>query len=316
MSTPSPNDALAAKLITAANQIERIADLKDTDFVFNFLNHTPSSTGRDGEISALSPAIFPALLTGNTGMTVGHLGPCGLNTPHHHPRGTELNINIGGGNLQAEFIMENTARVISNTLSPGMVTVFPRGAIHFEQNLGCTPVAFVAAFDFNDPGTSQSATNLFRLDKDVLSATFNDIGVKFLDELVIPPAVALGAQSCFDRCHIDRRNFNFTGTFADFFDSVREVKKPADHYPPMRMAGSGPNSMAQMISESFSPSQNVSFSQNPLQPAVMGLSVALVALIILQVFMAITGKRRQLKAKRNAQQLEDQTGGMVKSPLP
>jgi len=247
-------------------------------------------------------------------MTVGHLGPCGVNTPHHHPRGTELNINIGGGDLMAEFIMENNVRVISNTLSPGMVTVFPRGAIHFEQNLGCTPVAFVAAFDFNDPGTSQSATNLFQLDKEVLSATFNDIGIQFLDDLVIPAAVALGAQSCFDRCNIDRSTFTFNGTFADFFDSVREAKMPAYQYQPLAMAGSGPNSMAQMISQSRYPSQNVTFSQNPLRPAVMGLSVALVALIILQVFMAITGNRRQRKAKKNAQLLEDQTGGMVKAP--
>ncbi|KAF8500562.1 RmlC-like cupin domain-containing protein [Hysterangium stoloniferum] len=312
----TPNDAIAAKLLTAANQNERIAALKDSDFVFNFLNATPTAVGQDGMLEALNPAIFPALLAGNGAITVGLIGPCGLNTPHVHPRGTEININVGGGDLLAEFIQENNARVVKNVLSPGMATVFPRGAIHFEQNLGCTPVTFIASFDFVDPGVSQVAVNLFKLDQEIVRATFNNIGVEFLDKLVIPPTVALGAQTCFDRCKIDRKNFKFNGTFADFFNSAKHVETVPSEIPYQAMTASGgsPNSMARMLSQSFYPSQDIPFAQNPLRTTVMGLSAALVTLILFGVFVAVTGKRRQLRAKKDVQHLEAHGADMVKAP--
>ena len=53
------------------------------------------------------------------------IGPCGLNTPHIHPHASEIQINISGGDLKAEFILENEGRVVENILSPGMATVFP-----------------------------------------------------------------------------------------------------------------------------------------------------------------------------------------------
>ncbi|KAF8802871.1 RmlC-like cupin [Phlegmacium glaucopus] len=207
--TTSPNDALVVKLLTAANQKERIIDLKDADFVFDFINSTHTAQGADGFITVVNPASFPALLTGGGAIGVGVIGPCGLNTPHIHPRGSEIQINVGGGVLMAQFIQENSARVVNNLLPPGSATVFPKGAIHFQQNLGCNPVTFIASFDSVDAGVSQVALNLFMLDKEVLSATFNDIGVEFLDKLVVPPNIALGAQSCFDRCGINRNKFVF-----------------------------------------------------------------------------------------------------------
>jgi hypothetical protein len=43
-----------------------------------------------------------------------------------------------------------------------------------------------------DAGVSQVALNLLMMDKEVVSATLDDIGVAVLDKLVIPDNVALG----------------------------------------------------------------------------------------------------------------------------
>jgi oxalate decarboxylase/phosphoglucose isomerase-like protein (cupin superfamily) len=67
---------------------------------------------------------------------LGYLEPCGLNTPHTHPRATEINIAING-TLRTGMLAENGARFVFNDVPPGSVTVFPQGAIHFEMNLGC-----------------------------------------------------------------------------------------------------------------------------------------------------------------------------------
>lgn len=89
-------------------------------------------------------ANFPALLTGNGAMTVGVLGPwyvtisahfyftyvlrtnkSGANSPHTHPRATELQIVVQGGPIYTEFIMENGARTVKNTVPLGSATIFP-----------------------------------------------------------------------------------------------------------------------------------------------------------------------------------------------
>ena len=83
--------------------------------------------------------------------------PCGMNTPHTHPRATELFYVASSGQMQVGFIEENGARLVLNTLNQGQGTIFPKGSIHFQVNLGCEPLTFVAALNSEDPGTSQMA---------------------------------------------------------------------------------------------------------------------------------------------------------------
>ncbi|KAF8500564.1 RmlC-like cupin domain-containing protein, partial [Hysterangium stoloniferum] len=132
------------------------------------------------------------------------MGPCGLNAPHVHPRANEILLNIGGGQLMTQFIQENGDRVVTNALSPGMAIVYPKGAIHFQQNIGCEPVTFIASFDFIDAGVSQIVKNLLNLDQEVVSANLGNIGMQTLRHLTIPDNIVLGAQSCLDKCGIDR----------------------------------------------------------------------------------------------------------------
>ena len=89
-------------------------------------------------------------------MTIGFLDACGMNTPHTHPRATEINFSVNT-TLRAGFLMENGARFVDVELKPGSAAVFPQGAIHFEMNPSCEPAMFVASFNNEDPGVGQVA---------------------------------------------------------------------------------------------------------------------------------------------------------------
>lgn len=94
---------------------------------------------------------FPAVIGNGVAMTLGFLGPCGMNTPHVHNRATEINVVIEG-RLVTNFRIENGVDTISNTLSKYQMTVFPQGAMHQEFNPDCEDAVFVAGFNGQDPG--------------------------------------------------------------------------------------------------------------------------------------------------------------------
>lgn len=89
-------------------------------------------------------------------MTLGWLGPCGMNTPHTHPRATEM-LYVINGTLTSGMIAENGARLVSNTLNAGQAQIFLQGSIHFQQNELCDPVMFIAALNNEDPGVESIA---------------------------------------------------------------------------------------------------------------------------------------------------------------
>ena len=80
-------------------------------------------------------------------MTIGFLGPCGMNTPHTHPRATEM-LYVVNGTLTSGMIPENGNRFIFNTLEPGQAQIFLQGSIHYQQNELCEPVMFVGAYPY------------------------------------------------------------------------------------------------------------------------------------------------------------------------
>ena len=80
-----------------------------------------------------------------------------MNNPHTHPRAAEVLYMASEGQLETGFIEESGARIVVNTLTQGQGTIFPKGSIHFQANLGCKPVTFVAVLNDEDPGVSQIA---------------------------------------------------------------------------------------------------------------------------------------------------------------
>ncbi|CAF4466385.1 unnamed protein product, partial [Didymodactylos carnosus] len=86
---------------------------------------------------------------------------------------------------------------------PSQATVFPKGAIHFEQNIGCKPVKFVAAFNHEDPGVLTIANSFFgQFPDDIVQASLGgELSAEEFEQLksAIPANVALGVEECLIR---------------------------------------------------------------------------------------------------------------------
>jgi len=100
--------------------------------------------------------------------------PLGLNPPHTHPRATELLVVIEG-TLLVGFITTNNT-LISTKLEKGDVFVFPKGLVHFQQNIGSVNAVAISALSSQNPGTQQVAQTLFGasppVDASVLAKAF------------------------------------------------------------------------------------------------------------------------------------------------
>jgi oxalate decarboxylase/phosphoglucose isomerase-like protein (cupin superfamily) len=190
------------ELLTAPTEVEREALLTGNQFVFDFTNASSGITkSSGGRTVAATRTNFPAIIGHGVAMTVGFIEPCGINLPHTHPRATEINF-IVSGSFQAGFFQENGARFIGNILQPGMATVFPQGAIHFELNLGCEPAVFVAAFNNEDPGVQTIAQSFFGLPTDVTQVSLNISSIQTVEDLAahLPANPAVAMQECMKTC--------------------------------------------------------------------------------------------------------------------
>lgn len=80
---------------TAADRVNMLAA---DDFKYDFLAPPPNAvtTGQGGHTVRSDSRVFPALIGTGVSMTVGFIGPCGFNTPHTHPRSSEVNIIVQG----------------------------------------------------------------------------------------------------------------------------------------------------------------------------------------------------------------------------
>ncbi|KAL6717705.1 hypothetical protein ACLMJK_005620 [Lecanora helva] len=205
------NTDLIQKLQLAPTAKDRIALItNDADFVYDF-NNPPKNTittGKGGHTVRADRDAFPALVGTGVSMTLGFLGPCGFNTPHTHPRSSEINVVVKGS-LVAEFTLENGARSVTNRLDTNQMTVFPQGAVHTEFNPGCEDAMFVAGFASEDPGVQQSAQTFFGLNDDIVQAalgqdTFDGADIDKVRQM-IPANVALGVEQCLNQCGISKR---------------------------------------------------------------------------------------------------------------
>lgn len=144
-------------------------------------------------------------------MTLAFLEPCGINTPHIHPRATEFLVLVEGSNLQFGSFLENGLvspgqnQEVAGTLERYQGTVFSSGSIHYQFNNGCEKAVFVAALNSANPGTSSAAQGFFSLNAEVVNATLGpaaSIASDGLQDLrrLIPESLAQDVQSCLARC--------------------------------------------------------------------------------------------------------------------
>ncbi|CAE7030300.1 hypothetical protein CFE70_004112 [Pyrenophora teres f. teres 0-1] len=153
---------------------------------FQFLNNTVlPPTG--GTIYLSTIANFPALGATGLGAAVGFVNPCGLNTPHWHPRANEF-LTVVQGTLQGVLLLESDSGFgdvvggapeakgpytqVESTLANYTGMLFPKGLVHWQFNPECEPAVFVAGFDSPDPGRAEAARAFFSGEPDeVLSAS-------------------------------------------------------------------------------------------------------------------------------------------------
>ncbi|KAF4536297.1 putative spherulin-1b precursor protein [Lasiodiplodia theobromae] len=230
---PAPtvdNTALIEKLKDAPRAIDRFKLLLTKDgkgqellppdelqkvIAFDFTANVDPGKGKGGALKSAQINNFPILTDLGISTTVGFLGPCGLNTPHTHPRATEFLTLVDGEKLDFGFIVENGLVADGNNAeaagSLGRLggAVFPIGSIHYQFNPTCKNATFVATLTNEDPGTSQMAQNFFGLNGDIVQATLGfpeQLDGADLESFKanIPANVALGVEQCLQTCNIPK----------------------------------------------------------------------------------------------------------------
>ncbi|KAG7125899.1 Spherulin-1A like protein [Verticillium longisporum] len=211
----TPTTSLTKQLRLADNAAEYFSLLPNNeDFIFNF-NQPQPKPGKGGELVAANRVTFPALVGTSSGMALGRVDPCGMNTLHVHPRSAELQMVISG-RLITEMVPENgilnadgSRRVIRTELCPFMMTPFYQGSIHTQFNPDCEPAVFVASFANEDFGTLQALDGSFAMSDDVIAAAFGQsIAGEDIDRVrgAIPASIALGVEECLTKCGLAKRS--------------------------------------------------------------------------------------------------------------
>jgi oxalate decarboxylase/phosphoglucose isomerase-like protein (cupin superfamily) len=70
-----------------------------------------------------------------------NLGPCSMLPPHLHPRADNAVIAMSGS-TNTYMVQGNGARMVTEILTPGQMTVLPQGSMHTMINNGEYPFAF------------------------------------------------------------------------------------------------------------------------------------------------------------------------------
>ncbi|OIW28410.1 RmlC-like cupin [Coniochaeta ligniaria NRRL 30616] len=207
--------SLTQKLFIADTAVDRFALLPDDkQFVFDF-NQPQAGAGKGGELVAANRKTFPALVGTGSGMAVGRVKPCGMNTLHVHPRATELQI-VTQGRLITAMTPENGVlnangkgrRVIQNEVKAYQMTPFYQGSVHTQFNPDCTDALFVASFNAEDFGAGQVVDEITSFSDDILEAAFGQsVDGADIDRIraAVPVSIAEGVEQCLKTCNIPKR---------------------------------------------------------------------------------------------------------------
>lgn len=216
---PVPSKGFVGKLLTEDTTVNRFkdiaAEIKNGDvslkFDFNPAANPNVTAGYGGQVDLAQRGNFPIL----TGLGISAAGiffqPCGLNTPHIHPRASEFFTLVTDNEVPmlTGFVLENgLTDEFNTTLTQFQGTVFPMGSIHFQQNLDCKPATAIAGLSSDEPGASSIAQNFIKfLDPAVVDAALGfpkQIDANNFQEFKdkIPLSLAKGVEECLIRCQI------------------------------------------------------------------------------------------------------------------
>ncbi len=173
----------------------------NSEFVFDLQGSLPGAITGGGTIQGVDRGNLPSLEGEGVAYTLFNIEPCGINLPHVHPRATELIYVISGQDLRTAFVEENGGRVITNDIDQGHVTFFPRGLIHYQQNLSCESATYISALNSDDPGVSTISTQFFSLPEEGVRSSLGE-GQDVVDALIsgLPSGPAEGREACMKKC--------------------------------------------------------------------------------------------------------------------
>lgn len=188
----------------AVTHVDKINALEDNDFAFDFKNPDLKKTsGAGGYSISANIGNFAGLVESGLALTIGHTEPCGGNSPHTHPRASEVLLLLNG-TLTSGFLTENGSRFVVHNMTEKSVMVFPKGSVHFQMNYNCEPVEWVAALSNEDPGTLQIAQRFFSLSADVVGAALGGLSEEDVTRIkdLIPDNLIAGMKECYERCKL------------------------------------------------------------------------------------------------------------------
>jgi len=197
------NPELVAQLKMANTALDRSKLLpKDSDWLFDFTKQDKYTFSPGGVVNA-NAATFPATVGNGLTLAMLNLGPCSMLPPHLHPRASNFVVAVSG-TTQTYMIMENGARTVAETLTPGKMTIFPQASVHTMMNIGCENAQLVSALSSDDAGTQNLANALFSLPSDIVGTVLGtSVNVNVTEQAI--PAVGTGSnagpEACLAKCH-------------------------------------------------------------------------------------------------------------------
>lgn len=201
---PVREPSLDMILETAPTALDRSKKLGNASATWIF-DYTSQSTYsfEPGSVVNANAATFPASISNELTLALIQLGPCAMLPPHYHPRGSNY-VVATRGNTTTYMVLENGAPLVTVPLTPGKMTIFPRGSLHAMVNTGCGNNQLVSALSTTDTGTHNILNGLFQMPENIVDAAFgNPQGGARSWGKDIPP-VAFGAvkgdPDCLARC--------------------------------------------------------------------------------------------------------------------
>ncbi|XP_066352841.1 germin-like protein 12-2 [Miscanthus floridulus] len=172
-----------------------VADIHSLDMhVSGFVSKDPMAVNADDFFKAAnldkprdtmkskvgSNVMLPGLNTLGISLARIDYAPLGQNSPHTHPRATEILIVLEGA-LYVGFVtsnIDNGNKLFAKVLNKGDMFVFPQGLIHYQYNPipDKTPAVAIAALSSQNPGAITIANIVFgskpSISYDVLAKAF------------------------------------------------------------------------------------------------------------------------------------------------
>ncbi|XP_057846822.2 putative germin-like protein 2-3 [Cryptomeria japonica] len=129
------------------------------DFFFGGLRRGDTNNAVGSNVTAANVNQIPGLNTLGISLVRIDYAVDGIIPPHTHPRASEILVLLKG-QLLVGFI-DTTNKFYSKVLKKGDVFVFPKGLLHFQQNVGERNAVAIAALSSQNPGIQVTANSLF-----------------------------------------------------------------------------------------------------------------------------------------------------------